>query len=90
MSLQAWMLGLAAALATIPAGPGLEETVGNAVCGQRSPCRIVKTHDAGEGLLVVEAALHDLPGEEWKYPDLSQCAPWEVWVVCATGGEMPF
>ncbi len=80
-----WTAGAAvAALAALVAaqqGPGLEEDVGKAVCGERSPCRVFRTHDAGANLLVVEAALHDLPGEDWKYPNLKQCAPWEVWVL---------
>ncbi len=84
-----WTAGAAllslAALAAAQQGSGLEEAVGKAVCGQRSPCRIIRTHDAGENLLVVEAALHDRPGEDWKGPDLTQCAPWEVWLVTHAG-----
>jgi hypothetical protein len=74
-------LALLAALSLAQPGPGLEVAVGQAVCAERSPCRIVRTHEAGGTLLVVEAALHERPGEGWKDPDLEECAPWEVWVV---------
>jgi hypothetical protein len=78
-----WTAGAALALlaALAVAGPGLEVAVGRAVCAERSPCRVVRTHDAGGTLLVVEVALHERPGEGWKDPDLEECAPWEVWVV---------
>lgn len=78
------VLALAVA-ATAQQGSGLEDAVHKAMCGQRSPCRIVRTHDAGKTLLVVEVALHDMSGEDWKYPNLAQCAPWEVWLVTHDG-----
>jgi hypothetical protein len=38
-------------------------------------------------LLVVELAMHDRQGN-WKDPDLEACAPWELWLVRARGGQV--
>ncbi len=59
------------------------------LCGDRSPCRIVKSESAGmdrqgAALNVVEVALHDRSGD-WKEPDLERCAPYEEWLVAQRG-----
>ncbi len=68
------------------------EKVRSSLCQERSPCRINEIHDAGvdakgREITIVELALHDREGDEWKYPDAEKCAPWEVWRVksCKTG-----
>lgn len=75
-----------AAAAVAQDGPGPAGWIEDSLCSDCSPCRVVQVHDAGvdgSGLMmrIAEVALHERPGEKWKYPDLEECAPWEVWLV---------
>src|SRR4030042_2845730 len=51
-----------------------------AVCRNRTPCRLVASHPAGVGRSVFEIALHDRKDENWKHPD-PKCAPYEYWLA---------
>ncbi len=85
------LLGGAGDAKPAPAAPAAR-AVEAAVCGERSPCRAVGVHAAGQGarkqpLWVAEVALHDREGEDWKQPDLQDCASWEVWLLEGPAGK---
>ncbi|MBN2494734.1 MAG: hypothetical protein JXR96_09110 [Deltaproteobacteria bacterium] len=73
------LLVLLALLLASPATAGTDPDL-EPICKGRKPCRITGSHPAGEGLRVVELALHDRSGQSWKEPD-PNCAPYEYWLV---------
>jgi hypothetical protein len=82
---------LAALLAAAPLSVhALEPAVTQVLCsGRGGPCRVTAVHDAGTGadgtaLKVVELALHDQPGQDWKEPG-SPCWPYEMHLVVLRG-----